>query len=480
MAGEPWNRVNIPFPSAASTVDIQFSTQRVANVKTMSVEIEKVLILLRSEIFQTEIRVLYELLYILNNSFRGNKTFKGLQQVEQCINRLKIMKLDAALQELADLCPNKIQRALSIKRGHGHVPSQPMLEWTCLKLLGAAQLLSCTLTRCSRAFTLSKQQMKWEEFVILNVVITSMLSRLWVIFRGMLVSLSTLYLRLLELLRDVAHAQPMPYLTDISLPANIAQFLGPYAFILKKHPAHDPTAKHQKVKRDRRRKASVKVINKKEQKWKMKEDLGVSVERSLPIEADVKPLFKIVKKVKSIPEESHKSHKKQKFKKQVREAQTFANMSAHLEERIVWCRSQRMRKEKRLLSFLRLKCQKMKNLETAGYNVRRKLQSFRREVCSVSSPEGSVPKTFLSPVATRRKARLRSRVQSLRRRMVSSRVRTGVKRRGPVGKQKETELSAAGVLTDDQQRKAAHNVTPQMSDFDTHDDIDDIFASVGL
>ena len=97
----------------------------------------------------------------------------------------------------------------------------------------------------------------------------------------MLVSLSTLYLQLLELLRDVADAKPMPYLTDISLPANMAQFLGhSYAFALKKHPAHDSTAKPQRVKRHRRRKASVKVINKEEKK-KMKEDLGVSVERSM-------------------------------------------------------------------------------------------------------------------------------------------------------------------------------------------------------
>lgn len=31
-------------------------------------------------------------------------------QVEQCINRLKNMKLNDALQELTDLCPNRIQR----------------------------------------------------------------------------------------------------------------------------------------------------------------------------------------------------------------------------------------------------------------------------------------------------------------------------------------------------------------------------------
>ncbi|KAF3842938.1 hypothetical protein F7725_001787 [Dissostichus mawsoni] len=124
-----------------------------ASVKSLLVENGKLLQLLRSEILQTEVRVLYELLYILNNSYRGNKTFKGLKQVEQCINRLKNMKLDVALQELTELCPNRIQRGLSITAGVCELPSQPMLEWLCLKVLGAAKLMSCTLNRCSRTFS---------------------------------------------------------------------------------------------------------------------------------------------------------------------------------------------------------------------------------------------------------------------------------------------------------------------------------------
>lgn len=47
----------------------------------MLVEKDKVLKLIQSELLQTEIRVMYELLYTLNNSYRGNKTFQGLKQV---------------------------------------------------------------------------------------------------------------------------------------------------------------------------------------------------------------------------------------------------------------------------------------------------------------------------------------------------------------------------------------------------------------
>lgn len=35
--------------------------------------------------------------------------FVYVLQVEQCVNRLKNMKLDAALQELVELCPNQVQ-----------------------------------------------------------------------------------------------------------------------------------------------------------------------------------------------------------------------------------------------------------------------------------------------------------------------------------------------------------------------------------
>ncbi|XP_047457031.1 nucleolus and neural progenitor protein [Mugil cephalus] len=478
MAGGPWNRVNVPRPCAVSSVRISFSSITGTKVKNLLVENEKVLKLLRSEILQTEIRVLYELLYILNNSYRGNKTLKGVKQVEQCINKLKNMKLDAALQDLVDLCPNRIQRGLSIKAGECDVPSQPMLEWICLKLLGAAQLMSCTLNRCSRAFLLSKQQMKWEEFIILNMVITSMLSRLWVIFRGMLVSLSTLYQQLLEFLKDVACTQPMPFLTEFSLPVDFAQFLGPSGiFLFTKQPACVP---HAKVRRET--KSSVKVKNQGVTRM-AKEDLGVAIERDIGLDADMKPFLKVFRDFtegKSFPEEKHKSVEKQKFEKQVRKASTFTDMAAHLEEMILWCKSHRMEKEKRLLTFLRLKCQKMKCLEAAGHNVQSKLRSFRREACWASSPRGSMPKTFCFPAPVRRKPRLRTRFQMLKRRFVFPRVRTDVIKKTPIRQQKLTELPAPELPRDDQRSETEHKETHETTNSEYQDDIDDIFASIGL
>lgn len=41
---------------------------------------------------------------------------------------------------------------LAMETGQCDVPSQPMLEWLCLKVLGAARLMTCLLNHCTRAF----------------------------------------------------------------------------------------------------------------------------------------------------------------------------------------------------------------------------------------------------------------------------------------------------------------------------------------
>uniref|UniRef100_A0A3B5MD67 Nucleolus and neural progenitor protein n=1 Tax=Xiphophorus couchianus TaxID=32473 RepID=A0A3B5MD67_9TELE len=364
-----WNRVNIPYPCATSTVRIEVAPKTVRLFKDLLLKNGEVLKLLHSKLLQTEIRLLYDLMHMLNNSYRGNKTFKGLQQVEQCVNRLKNMKLDSALQGLIELCPNQIQLALCKTKGDCDVPSQPMLEWTCLKVLGAGKLLSCTLSRCSRAF-LYPWQMKWEEFLILNIVLTSMLSRLWVFFRGLLVSLCNLYQWLLELLKAVALAKPIPFLTNTVLPADMAEFLDlSDASVLKKHPAFHTCPKNQKTKCQATK--TPKVKNNKQQ-MTFKEDLGVPFSTSLPVEGAVficpclPYCLILISKSKTISKLSNQI-KKQEFKKQVSEATTFSLLDDNLEEIIQWCSSERMKRTKRHLTFLRLKCQKMKCLEAAGH-----------------------------------------------------------------------------------------------------------------
>ncbi|XP_054643276.1 nucleolus and neural progenitor protein isoform X2 [Dunckerocampus dactyliophorus] len=477
MARERWNRLNLPVPSAVSCVPVYFTPKTDLTVKTLLAENDKVLKLLRSTFLQTEVRVLYGLLYNLNNSSRGNKTFRVLKQVEQCINRLRNMKLDVALQNLVDLCPNRFQRKLSIEGQKCEVPSQPMLEWLCLKVLGAAQLMSCTLKRCSTAFVLSKQHMK-HEFIILNMVITSMLSRLWVIFRGVLANLSTLYKQLYDFRGEVAHAQPMPFLTDFCLPADIAHFLGPSdASLLPAKPKSNVQVKGHKAKVEKHKPAM--KANKVGQGKKIKEDLGVAVQRGLDFDSDIKPIetfFRNVAKKSILPKEKHKAEKKQMFQRQVRQASTFKDMTSSLDEMILWCTSQKMNKRKRLLTFLRLKCRRLRGIEAAGYNVKKKLQTFKQEACQAfCSTQGPVQKTCQSAAACRTHGRLRTRLCTLKTQLRSSKMRTDVRNKH---KQKKCVLSE--LLKKDDWLSRIGKATAWTLNTGNHDDIDDIFTSAGL
>ncbi|XP_024919914.1 nucleolus and neural progenitor protein isoform X2 [Cynoglossus semilaevis] len=465
MAGQPWNSVNIPFPGAVSCVRIHSSPKTIETIRVLLVRNETVVKLIRSEFLQTEVRVLYELQYILNHTFRANKTFKALKQVEQCVNRLKMMKLDAALGDLTLLCPTGTQREVSIKTGECDVPSQPMLEWLCLKVLGAAQLMSCSLDRCSRAFIRSRQQLKLEEFIILNLVITSLLGRLWVIFRGILFSLSSLYQQLLVFLSEVAQSRSMPYLTDFSLPADFSEFLGPsFESLLKKQlKAVSSDKTHTETEQQRKAaKAKTQLTTR-----KVKEDLGVSVERDIVHNKDLKPFLEIFKK---IPE----AEKRERFNNQVKETTSFSDMGARLEDVITWCKSQGMQKENVLLSFLRLKCRKMSNLETEGYKVQRKLQIFRRDVLGILSPPAHRTSRASSSVL-RRNPRLRKRFKSLRDQFRRSAVRTSLKKKRSKRENKNTKLSA----TEDVRSCSTAKVKKETSQHENHDDIDDIFASKG-
>ncbi|RVE57718.1 hypothetical protein OJAV_G00202030 [Oryzias javanicus] len=468
MAAAPWNRVNIPFPAAVSCVRAQFTSVSALKVKSVIAGNEAVLKLVRSEVLQTEVRLLYELLHVLRNNFRANKTLKALKQVEQCVNRLKMMRLEDALHQLADLCPSKAQRGLALKTGECSVPSQPMLEWTCLKVLGAAELLSCSLQRCTRAFLLSRQQLRCQEFIVLNMVITSMLSRLWVIFRGMLNGLSALYPPILEFLRDVSRARPMPYLEQNSLPADVAPFLDPSHSVLpRKHPSVHAEQQTKKKQQSRKKPSQ-----------KLKEDLGVAVERGFHNNTDIKPCFNMLRKAKPLQEELQRAEKELTFRKQLREARTFACLSAHLQDMIVWFKSQRMQKEKRLLTFLNLKCLKMKHLEAEGYDVHRKLRLLRQEVCWDSCPPGSARKRlhFCALMRTPR-----SLLRSRRRRPFWRRKAAKVKRRKtavPEPNRDEQQSRAAPELQSRAAPELQSRAAPELQS--TDDDIDDIFASVGL
>lgn len=110
----------------------------------------------------------------------------------------------------------------------------------------------------------------------------------------------------------------------------------------------------------------------------------------------------------------------------------------------------------------------------------RKLRTFRQEACRASSPQGSAPRTCRSSAAMRTKPRLKTRFHSIRSHLKSLALRTNVKKKQLKRQKRRTELSVFGLTEENQRNKNEHKATSQTTNCNNHDDIDDIFASIGL
>ncbi|XP_041926657.1 nucleolus and neural progenitor protein [Alosa sapidissima] len=412
----PWNKINIPFPSAVSVYRIPYSEATDTVVQYVVAKSEKFLQMFCSEVLQTEIRVLYDVLYVINNSFRRHKPFRALKQVEQCINRVKEMKLQEAVQDLWVACPKKAQRTMGLECGECEVPSQAILEWTCVKMVGGAHLLTCLLDHCSRAFILIRRHLQTGDFLILNLLLISMLSRLWVLFRGLLRALLPLYQCCLELLEPVSSARPLPYLSGCTLPAELAATLGPSGTALLD--VVDPTGRARRTGRrgarptllsrlfgqegqdpgaaegGRTRTASGTGVGA-QKASRLIEDLGSIVrQRSLDIisvgaELDMKALLMGTRaantQMATLPNQRRSScqdpaviSQKKKFVKLLDSATSFSDLAVTLQEVIQWCRDRKLSQERRSLAFMCVKCRRMVSMEADGQSVTRRLQLFQR------------------------------------------------------------------------------------------------------
>lgn len=532
MAQEPWNKVHIPFPSAVSSSRIAFTDTTGVLIERLLSDCKRVLTLLRSEVLQTEIRVMYELLYVLNNGFRQHKPFRALKQVEQCINRLKEMKLQAAIKDLKELCPNKYRRDAGTDVGECDVPSQPMLEWLCLKFLGASSLLAQTLERCTQAFLRTRQHLQLGEFIVLNVVLTSMLSRLWVFFRGILRALIPMYGRTIELLQKVGQSQPMAYLMDFTLPVSLKDFL------FLSHPdllLEDDSTKPSWASR-KNKKHQLSTLNRLFGDTELDEDKGREEREIIPVLAsghhesssidlgtavlqhrpevssyglDIKVMLqqpcKTVKqimsrgpRIKSVSSCQAGVSQKRKFLNLLRKVSSFSNMTAHLKEVIHWCRSCKLHQERKRLSYLLLKCLRMESLEADGIRVEKRLKMFKVKAQKALMLQKNVSlkcsSSFAAVWRTRwqHKTSIRSFTACYRttRRSVFARMCSKtVKKLFAVSLKNKRNCSPV----DQKKEVSGHNVAPTCEEDKMHsqtimqkpmnlpkDDIDDIFASIGF
>uniref|UniRef100_A0A673HGJ6 Nucleolus and neural progenitor protein n=1 Tax=Sinocyclocheilus rhinocerous TaxID=307959 RepID=A0A673HGJ6_9TELE len=363
MAQEPWNKINIPFPGAVFSSRIPFTDSVDILIESLLTDCEKVL----------------TLLCILNNGFRQHKPFpalKGSYDVEQCVNRLKEMKLQAAMEDLKELCPNKFQRDAGAEVGECDVPSQPMLEWLYLKLLGASILLARTLERCTQAFILKRQHLLLGEFIVLNVVITSMLP------------LIPMYKRTTELIQKVSQSQPMAYLTDFTLPGDLKDFLClAHPDLLLEEGTKDPLRAEKGTRKSNFSLLSRLFGDRGHEENNGEEECYVIIftrcnppdvsSYGLDMKVVLQQSCKTTKQMSLEPQMKSDSSSKaaviqmMKFLKSLKKMSSFRNMAARLKEMMHWCQSCKFHQEHTHLAFLHLKCLRMECLEAEGIRLKK-------------------------------------------------------------------------------------------------------------
>ncbi|XP_014647732.1 PREDICTED: uncharacterized protein C3orf17 homolog [Ceratotherium simum simum] len=416
---EPWNRVRIPKAGSHSAVTVQAPGAGLELcIATVIKECCLVTLSLKSQTLDAETDVLCAVLYSNHNRMGRHKPHLALKQVEQCLKRLKNMNLESSIQDLSELFSNG-NRPVATKTCV--IPSQPVVELVLMKILGACKLLLRLLDCCCKTFLLTVKHLGLQEFIILNLVMVGIVSRLWVLYKGVLKRLISLYEPLFGLLQEVSRIQPLPYFKDFTFPSDIAEFLGqPYFEIFKKKM---PTAFAAK--------GVTKLLNKlfltKEQSLRPSEEtlLGISkkakqmkiniqnnVDIGRPVknkkifkekssEFDVRAFCKQLKhkavqetnfefscsksKLKATKYSSQKAIGTpcaKSFVQRFREAQTFLQLSEEIQMAIRWSRSKKLRAQATFLGNKLLKSNRLKHVEAQGYSLPKKLACIKTSICN--------------------------------------------------------------------------------------------------
>ncbi|KAM5154954.1 nucleolus and neural progenitor protein isoform 3-T3 [Callospermophilus lateralis] len=243
-----------------------------------------------------------------------------------------------------------------------------------------------------------------------------LVSRFWVLYKGVLRRLISLYEPLFGLLQEITRIQPMPYFKGFTFPSDIAEFLGqPYLEVFKKKM---PTAFAAK--------GVAKLLNKlfltKEQSSRSSEDtllriskkakqMKTNTQNNVDLGQPVKNVFKEKStgfdvrsfckqlKHKATEETSFEfkgSQSKRKppkhsqkvigttparnFVQRFREAKTFKQLSEAIQMAITWCRSKKLKAQATFLGNKLLKSNRLKHVEAQGYSLPKKLECIKTSI----------------------------------------------------------------------------------------------------
>ncbi|XP_048202570.1 nucleolus and neural progenitor protein [Perognathus longimembris pacificus] len=417
---EPWNHVRIPKAGTRSTVVVR-DPRAALNICIAAVIKECHLITqsLRSQTLQQEEDVLCAVLYSNHNRMGHHKPHLALKQVEQCLKRLKNMDLVGSIEDLYGLCSSKEKQPVPTTACA--IPSQPVMEFVLMKVLGACKLLLRLLDCCCKAFLLTVKHLGLEEFIILNLVMVGLVSRLWVLYKAVLRRLISLYESLFGLLQEVSKIQPMPYFKDFTFPSNIAEFLGqpylelskkkmPKAFLSKgvtklldklfltkvKLPKSGEDTSLKICKTAKQMKANIQDVDlgqpvKKSKKVIKENSSGFDVRafckqlRNKAIQ-DASSEFKYSQsKLKTSKHPSWKvtvTPHVRRFVQRFREARTFTQLSEEIQMAIAWYRSKKQKVRAMYLGNKLLKSNRLKHVEAQGCSLPKKLECIKASICN--------------------------------------------------------------------------------------------------
>ncbi|XP_070322020.1 nucleolus and neural progenitor protein isoform X2 [Odocoileus virginianus] len=411
---EPWNRVRIPKAGSRSAVTVQDpDTALDLCIAAIIKKCYRITLSLKSRALDEETSVLCAILYSNHNRMGRHKPHLALRQVEQCLKRLKNMNLEGSIQDLSESFSSNENQPINTKACV--IPSQPVVELVLMKILGACKLLLCLLDCCCNTFLLTVKHLGLQEFIILNLVMVGLVSRLWVLYKDVLKRLVSLYEPLFGLLQEVSRIQPLPYFKGFTFPSDIVEFLGePYFEVFKKKM---PTAFVAKgvtkllnklflTKEQSQRSGEETLLRISEKAKQVKINIQNNMDLGQPVkkkssEFDVRAFCKQLKH-KAIQEKSFEfkcsqsklkaaKHSSQKaigtpcvksLVQRFREAETFTQLSEEIQMAILWCRSKKLKAQTTFLSNKLLKSNRLKHVEAQGSSLPKKLQCIKTSICN--------------------------------------------------------------------------------------------------
>lgn len=410
MAPEPWNRTDIPRPAIQCQVTVPPGESTEKCVKKVIDTSSAAHSALKSEALNAEVETMNSILYVYHHQLGYHKPYLALKQVQQCTKRLKSMGLEDSLKEIMDLCPKEAELQNSL---YCTLPSQPILELVSMKILGSCKLLVRLLDCSCKAFHLCLQHLKLEEFIVMNVVLLGLLSRLWVMYKGLLKHLIAFYSAHITLQKAVSDFQKVPYFKDFVFPTTIEDHIdsdlsdlvpkklqnlfckrGSAQFLNKIFDTSN-LVKEKKL-------SEIGVVDVKQTKRTL-DDVGQPVQmqsfnRGKLNTFDVKTLFLPVKarqlqapgckKKSNESKEKHdvSQHSREKecvihLMPKIREAEDFKALSKQLLYAIKWCKERKLKTEAMFLRSRYLRCNRLQHAEALGYSLKKKLQCWKKSMC---------------------------------------------------------------------------------------------------